>query len=51
MIKGRKVYDPITKNWSTGNWIPIYDKFGNIVKYVPVWEDYYRRSDYAERKD
>lgn len=38
MIKGKKVYDCITKTWSTGYWMPIYQ--GNtIVQYVPVWEE------------
>lgn len=32
MIKGRKVYDPLTDTWSTGYWIP--DDKGN---YYPVW--------------
>ena len=39
MIKGRKVYDIVTNTWSTGYWIPIYDRFGHIVEYVPVWRD------------
>ena len=38
MIKGRKVYDPIDDEWSTGWWIPVYQ--GNIiVDYLPVWEE------------
>ena len=32
MIKGRKVYDPLTGVWSTGYWIR--DDKGN---YYPVW--------------
>ena len=36
MIKGRKVYDPVTNTWSTGYWIPVWN--GNrIVQYLPVW--------------
>lgn len=38
MIKGRKVYDPLTKTWSTGYWI--MDDKGN---YYPVWSE---RSSY-----
>lgn len=40
MIKGRKVYDPLTKEWSTGYWIPIYGWNGCLIKYVPVWRVY-----------
>lgn len=37
MIKGRRVYDPVTNTWSTGYWIPVWN--GNhIVQYVPVWK-------------
>lgn len=32
MIKGRKVYDPLTDTWSTGWWVA--DDKGN---YYPVW--------------
>lgn len=32
MIKGRKVYDPLTNTWSTGYWI--VSTKGN---YYPVW--------------
>lgn len=39
MILGKKVYDPITDTWSTGYWIPMYDKFGRVVQYLPVWRD------------
>ena len=39
MIKGRKVYDPLTNTWSTGYWLPIYDNRGIIIQYVPVWKD------------
>lgn len=39
MIPGRKVYDPIDCSWSTGYWLPIYDKFGHILYYVPVWKE------------
>ena len=39
MIKGRKVYDPLTNTWSTGLWIPMYDPFGRVLKYLPVWRD------------
>ena len=39
MIEGRKVYDPVTNTWSAGYWIPVYDRFGHIVQYVPVWRD------------
>ena len=34
MIKGRKVYDPLTDTWSTGYWIA--DDKGN---YYPVWQE------------
>ena len=40
MVKGRKIYDPITNTWSTGYWIPLYDKIGRIITYVPVWKNY-----------
>lgn len=40
MIKGQKLYDPITNTWSTGYWLPIYDCFGYVRKYVPVWRDW-----------
>ena len=33
MIKGRKVYDPLTDTWSTGYWVA--DDKGN---YYPVWQ-------------
>lgn len=33
MIKGNKVYDPLTNTWSTGYWIK--DNKGN---YYPVWQ-------------
>lgn len=39
MIKGRKVYDPLSNIWSTGYWLPIYDIKGHIIQYVPVWKD------------
>lgn len=39
MVKGRKIYDPITNTWSTGCWVPLYDKFGRIIIYVPVWKN------------
>lgn len=32
MIKGKKVYDPLTNTWSTGYWVK--DDEGN---YYPVW--------------
>lgn len=32
MIKGNKVYDPLTNTWSTGYWVK--DDKGN---YYPVW--------------
>ncbi len=32
MIKGRKVYDPLTGTWSTGYWAT--DDKGN---YYPLW--------------
>jgi hypothetical protein len=34
MIKGRKVYDPLTNTWSTGYWV--VDDKGN---YYPVWAE------------
>lgn len=39
MIKGRKVYDPISREWSTGWWVPVYGFNGHIVNYVPVWHE------------
>lgn len=39
MIKGRKVYDPVTNTWSTGYWFPVCDKFGNVLEYFPIWKD------------
>ena len=41
MIKGRKVYDPLTNTWSTGYWVKD-DK--NIL--YPVWPEYSIRSSY-----
>lgn len=40
MIKGRKVYDPISREWSTGWWVPVYGFNEHIVNYVPVWRVY-----------
>lgn len=38
MIKGKRVYDPVTNSWSTGYWIPMYQ--GNkIIQWLPVWRD------------
>lgn len=38
MVKGKRVYDPVTNTWSTGYWIPIYQ--GNmVVQWLPVWRD------------
>ena len=31
MIKGKRVYDPLTNTWSTGYWVSIG------ITYVPVW--------------
>lgn len=31
MIKGKRVYDPLTNTWSTGYWILAGET------YVPVW--------------
>lgn len=42
MIKGRKVYDPLTNTWSTGYWI--VSTKGN---YYPVWRG--REEDNNER--
>lgn len=39
MIKDKRVYDPITNTYSTGYWVPIYDRFGHIIQYVPVWRN------------
>ncbi len=39
MIKGKKVYDPMTNTWSSGYWVPVYDNIGYIKYYVPVWKD------------
>lgn len=50
MIKGRKVYDPLTDTWSTGYWVA--DDKGN---YYPVWQKKnapYQKGDYmAKYKD
>ena len=50
MIKGRKVYDPLTDTWSTGYWI--VDDKGN---YYPVWQKkkcHFQKGDYmAKYKD
>lgn len=40
MRKGHRVYDPLTDTWSTGYWLPVYDRSGRITAYVPVWRDY-----------
>lgn len=40
VIKERKVYDIVIDTWSTGYWIPIYDRFGHIIRHVPVWRDW-----------
>lgn len=45
MIKGRKVYDPLTNTWSTGYWVKD-DK--NIL--YPVWSEYSIRSSYKGGK-
>lgn len=40
MIKGKRVYDPLTNTWSTGYWIPVYcGTMGNAADktYMPVW--------------
>lgn len=39
MVKGKKVYDPFTKTWSTGYWYPIYDTMRRITQWVPVWRN------------
>ena len=44
MIKGRKVYDPLTNTWSTGYWVKD-DK--NIL--YPVWSEYSIRPSYNGR--
>lgn len=38
MIKGKRVYDPVTNSWSTGYWIPIY-RGNKIIQWLPVWRD------------
>lgn len=40
MIKGRKVYDPLTDTWSTGYWVA--DDKGN---YYPVWAERSRNGE------
>lgn len=40
MIKGRKVYDPLTNTWGTGYWVPVYGFNGHIAYYVQVWRAY-----------
>lgn len=44
MIKGRKVYDPLTNTWSTGYWV----KDEKNILY-PVWSEYSIRSSYNGR--
>jgi hypothetical protein len=39
MIPGRKVYNPLSNEWSTGYWIPVCDWKGRVLYYVPVWRD------------
>lgn len=51
MIKGRKVYDPLTNTWSTGYWIPIYSATGQIKYYAPVWRDCRRNLKDMENQD
>lgn len=41
MIKGRKVYDPLTNTWSTGYWV--VDDKGN---YYPLWILKYEKALY-----
>ena len=50
MIKGRKVYDPITNEWSTGYWLPLYDYSGRISKYVPIWRDIIKNEKYNNNR-
>lgn len=45
MIKGRKVYDPLTNTWSTGYWVK---NEKNIL--YPVWSEYSIRYSYNGRK-
>ena len=48
MIKGRKVYDPLTDTWSTGYWVA--DDKGN---YYPVWQKKkcpFQKGDYMSRE-
>lgn len=33
MMKGKRVYDPLTNTWSTGYWVLV----GKT--YVPVWQE------------
>lgn len=49
MIKGRKVYDPLTDKWSTGYWIPVYSETGQIRQYSPVWREYKRNAKDMEK--
>ena len=41
MIKGRKVYDPLTNTWSTGYWV----KDEKNILY-PIWSEYSIRSSH-----
>ena len=41
MIKGHKVYDPLTNTWSTGYWV----KDEKNILY-PVWSEYSIRYSY-----
>lgn len=45
MVKGRKVYDPIDGTWSTGYWIPVYNRNGRVEYYVPVWREIKKRKE------
>lgn len=51
MIKGRKVYDPLTNTWSTGYWIPVHSETGQIRQYLPVWRDCKRNLKDMEKEN
>lgn len=45
MVKGRKVYDPLTNTYSTGWWI--VDSKGN---YYPVWVERSRNGEINKQR-
>lgn len=44
-LQGKRVCDPITRKWSTGDWMSIYNSAGQITEYLPIWRDSIRRKN------